>query len=228
MTTTSRPRTPQVPGHVEVVCGPMFAGKSEELLRRVRRAVLAGLTVEVISHAVDDRRGRGTVSSHSGLAVPAVMASEAYEIEEHVRSVCEARGLDVVAIDEAQFFGLGLVDVVQRLAGRGIVVLVAGLDVTFESRPFEPLPSLCALAERVTRLTAVCGVCGADAAFHERVTVAPPAREASEATVSDAQSVGGRVEEARAEFVGGAESYGARCRHHLALAPWAPDSVRCR
>lgn len=217
-TTTSGPRAPQLRGHVEVVCGPMFAGKSEELLRRVRRARFAGLTVEVISHAVDDRRGRGTVSSHSGLEVPAAAVSEVRELEEHVRARCTEQELDVVAIDEAQFFGTALVDAVQRLAGLGIVVMVAGLDVTYEGWPFEPLPSLCALAERVTRLTAVCGVCGADAAFHERVAAAP----------ADAQTAGGRIEEARAELVGGAESYGARCRHHLARAPWGRDGVRSR
>ena len=159
-----------------------------------------------MSHAVDDRRGAGTVSSHSGLAVPALAVGDVAALEARVRGRRAAGGLDVVAIDEAQFFGPDLVDAVQRLAGHGFVVLVAGLDVTFEGRPFEPLPSLCALAERVTRLTAVCGVCGADAAFHERVVATP--------------SAAGRVEDARAELVGGAESYVARCRHHLAAAPW--------
>ncbi|WP_242493753.1 thymidine kinase [Sanguibacter massiliensis] len=206
MSTTTGPRAPQHPGHVEVVCGPMFAGKSEELLRRVRRARFAGFAVEVMSHAVDDRRGAGTVSSHSGLAVPAAAVGDVAALEAHVRGRRAAGGLDVVAIDEAQFFGPDLVDAVQGLAGDGLVVLVAGLDVTFEGRPFEPLPSLCALAERVTRLTAVCGVCGADAAFHERVVATP--------------SAAGRVEDARAELVGGAESYVARCRHHLVAAPW--------
>lgn len=206
MSTTRGPRAPQQPGHVEVVCGPMFAGKSEELLRRVRRARFAGLSVEVVGHAVDDRRGTGSVSSHSGLAVQAAVAADVGALERHVHDVRASGGLDVLAVDEAQFFGPDLVGAVQRLAGAGLVVLVAGLDVTFEARPFEPLPSLCALAERVTRLTAVCGVCGADAAFHERVEVAP--------------AVTGRVEDAQHELVGGAESYVARCRHHLSRAPW--------
>jgi len=227
MRTTTGPRAPQLPGHVEVVCGPMFAGKSEELLRRVRRARFAGLVVEVASHVVDGRRGVGSVSSHSGLAVPAVACADVADLERHALEALDGSraggsggdgsrgdgsgaggaGLDVLAIDEAQFFGPGLVGAVQRLAGAGLVVLVAGLDVTFEARPFEPLPSLCALAERVTRLTAVCGVCGADAAFHERVETAPAAS--------------GAAEDARAELVGGAESYVARCRHHLARTPSA-------
>lgn len=206
MSTTTGPRAPQHPGHVEVVCGPMFAGKSEELLRRVRRARFAGLAVEVVSHAVDDRRGTGAVSSHSGLAVEAAVAGDVAALERHVLEVRAVHGLDVLAVDEAQFFGPDLVGAVQRFAGAGLVVLVAGLDVTFEGRPFEPLPSLCALAEHVTRLTAVCGVCGADAAFHERTGVAP--------------AVTGRAEDAQHELVGGAESYVARCRHHLTAPPW--------
>src|SRR5699024_6623906 len=95
MSTTTGPLAPQHPGHVEVVCGPMFAGKSEELLRRVRRARFAGLAVEVVSHAVDDRRGAGTVSSHSGLAVPAVAVGDVAALEAHVRGQRATGGLDV-------------------------------------------------------------------------------------------------------------------------------------
>ena len=197
-------------GRVEVICGPMFAGKSEELLRRVRRAGFAGLSVEVVHHAVDTRRGAGAVSSHSGLAVPAVPIADVAALEEHVATV-RAEGLDLLAIDEAQFFGSALVDAVQRFAG---------LDVTFEARPFEPMPSLAALAESVTRLTAVCSVCGADAAFHERVVAA------GAVTTGDAAGGSGAgVREARPELVGGAESYAARCRHHLAVRPWDGRAV---
>lgn len=181
----------------------MFAGKSEELMRRVRRAGFAGLAVEVVHHAVDTRRGAGVVSSHSGLAVPAVPCADVGGLEEHV-GARRSEGLDLLAIDEAQFFGPDLVDAVQRMAGSGLIVVVAGLDVTFDARPFEPMPSLAALAESVTRLTAVCSVCGADAAFHQRV-------------VSDEAWA---AQEVRAELVGGAESYAARCRHHLRLRPW--------
>lgn len=209
-------------GRVEVICGPMFAGKSEELLRRVRRAGFAGLSVEVVHHAVDTRRGAGTVSSHSGLAIPAVPIADVAGLEEHVATV-RAGGLDLLAIDEAQFFGSALVDAVQRFAGLGLIVIVAGLDVTFEARPFEPMPSLAALAESVTRLTAVCSVCGADAAFHERVVAAGSAAVGVAGAATTGVVAGGSVagvREARPELVGGAESYVARCRHHLAVRPW--------
>ncbi|WP_098457626.1 thymidine kinase [Flavimobilis soli] len=204
MTDDVRAGPPSRPGRVEVITGPMFAGKSEELLRRVRRAGFAGLSVEVVHHAVDTRRGAGAVSSHSGLEVPAVPVADVAGLEAHVAAT-RPGGLDLLAIDEAQFFGPDLVDAVQRFAGLGLVVVVAGLDVTFEARPFEPMPSLAALAESVTRLTAVCSVCGADAAFHERVVAGDRVAE---------------VREARPELVGGAESYVARCRHHLAARPW--------
>ncbi|USQ81996.1 thymidine kinase [Ornithinimicrobium faecis] len=187
-------RAAPVAGHVEVICGPMFAGKSEELVRRVRRARLAGLEVEVVNHALDARHGTGQVASHSGVSVVSRTAPDVTAL----RSLLEGRSPDLVAIDEAQFFGPGLVDVVDELAARGLTVLVAGLSVTFDGRPFEPLPTLMATAEVVTRLTAVCSVCGGEAALHQRVD--------TDAT-SDALA-------AAEEHVGGIESYQARCRHH--------------
>lgn len=186
-------------GRLQVVCGPMFAGKSEELLRRVRRAQLAGLAVEVVNHALDERHGAGQVASHSGLSVPSHAVPG-------VPSLVELLGdsrLDLLAIDEAQFFGADLVPAVSDLVLRGMTVVVAGLCVTFDGRPFEPLPSLMALAEDVTKLTAVCAVCGEDAAFHQRVRA-------------------GDVTDARvpaAEHVGGIEAYQARCRRHLERHP---------
>ena len=183
------------PARLQVVAGPMFAGKSEELLRRVRRARIAGLSVDVISHALDDRRGAGQVSSHSGLSVESHSVPDVDELVAHVRG----RGLDLVAVDEAQFFGTSLVPAVGELVAGGLNVIVAGLCVTFDGRPFEPLPSLMAMAEDVLKLTAVCAVCGADAAFHQRL--APGA-------VGD-PSVPTR------EQVGGIESYQARCRRHF-------------
>lgn len=190
-----------VRGHVEVVCGPMFVGKSEELVRRVRRARLAGLDVEVVNHALDGRHGAGQVASHSGLSLDAHTASDVAGL----RALLEGRSPDIVAIDEAQFFGSDLVELVDELAAAGITVLVAGLSVTFDGRPFEPLPTLMATAEVVTRLTAVCSVCGNDAAFHQRTRA-----DATDPT-SDALS-------AAEEHVGGVETYQARCRHHLAAA----------
>jgi thymidine kinase len=178
-------------GRVEVIAGPMFAGKTEELLRRVRRALIAGSRVEVFTHVLDARSG-GRVASHAGLDSPSQAVRSAGEIVPRI-----APDTDMIAIDEGHFFGAELLDVVNEIARRGIVVVVAGLDVTFEGRPFEPLPSLMALAERVDKLTAICTVCGADAIFHVRV--APSA-------VSDTELV--------PEHVGGAETYQARCRQH--------------
>ncbi len=185
-------------GRVEVVCGPMFAGKTEELLRRVRRAVIAGRRVVVINHALDTRHGTDRLASHVGLAFPATSAAHPEDIEAAVPD-----GTDVVAIDEAQFFGPGLVPVVGRLADRGLTVIVAGLDVTFDGHPFEPLPSLMALAERVDKLTAICSVCGEEAVFHVRIGGTP---------------VGGSpvgAEALVAANVGGTETYQARCRRHF-------------
>lgn len=188
-------RTAPVPGHVEVVCGPMFAGKTEELVRRVRRARLAGWDVVVVNHALDDRQGPGQLASHSGLAEAAQSASDIAGL----RRLVQGRSPDLVAVDEAQFFGPDLIGVVDELAAAGVVVVVAGLSVTFDGRPFEPLPALMATAEVVTRLTAVCAVCGGEAAFHRRVDHSPVA----DALTPDS------------EHVGGVETYQARCRHHL-------------
>lgn len=182
-------------GRLEVVCGPMFAGKTEELLRRVRRAVIAGRRVVVIGHALDTRHGADRLASHVGLDFPALAASRPDEIE-----VLVPDGAEVVAIDEAQFFGVGLLPVVDRLAARGLVVIVAGLDVTFDGEPFEPLPSLMALAEQVDKLTAICLVCGEEAVYHVKVGGSAAGAEAL-----------------TAENVGGTETYQARCRRHV---PW--------
>jgi thymidine kinase len=177
----------------EVIAGPMFAGKTEELLRRVRRAGIAGRRVVLLTHALDTRSGPDRIVSHAGLGAPSLSVEDAAGIRPAVPD-----GTDLVAIDEAHFFGPSLVDVASRLAAEGTVVVVAGLDVTFAGQPFEPLPSLMALAERVDKLTAVCTACGADAVFHERV------------------GAGGSHDTALVpDNVGGAEKYQARCRRHF-------------
>jgi thymidine kinase len=180
-------------GRVEVVAGPMFAGKTEELLRRVRRAVIAGQRVQVLTHVLDTREGTDRIASHAGLGYPSEPVATAADVVTAV-----ADNTDLVAIDEAHFFGPDLVDAVGELAGRGLVVVVAGLDVTFAGQPFEPLPSLMALAERVDKLTAICTVCGSEAIFHTRIE----------------PSAAGDVELVP-EHVGGAEKYQARCRRHF-------------
>ncbi len=181
-------------GRVEVVAGPMFAGKTEELLRRVRRAVIAGQRVLVLTHVLDTRAGTDRIASHAGRAAPSRAISAAGEI-----GPATGPDVDMVAIDEAHFFGPDLVGAVGELAARGIVVVVAGLDVTFEGRPFEPLPSLMALAERVDKLTAICVICGAEAIFHTRVA-------------DESRDVG-----LVPDNIGGAEKYQARCRRHFAI-----------
>jgi thymidine kinase len=181
-------------GRVEVIAGPMFAGKTEELLRRVRRAAIAGRRVAVFTHALDTRAGGDRIASHAGLDAPSKPAASPAEIAAAV----DAGSTDMVAIDEAHFFGPELVTTVNDLAARGQVVVIAGLDVTFTGEPFEPVPSLMALAERVDKLTAICTICGDEAIFHERVTPTE---------TTDVRLV--------TENVGGLETYQARCRRHF-------------
>ncbi|HLS24321.1 MAG TPA: thymidine kinase [Beutenbergiaceae bacterium] len=193
MAERNRPRRGSA--RLQVVCGPMFAGKSEELLRRVRRARLAGMSVEVVNHALDDRHGNGLVATHTGISIPSTALSDVSGLVDLVN----ARDLDLLAIDEAQFFGPELVTVVEELLNGDLTVVVAGLCVTYDGRPFEPLPSLMAMAEDVVKLTAVCSVCGRDAAFHQRVR----AGDGADALVPTVAAVGGT------------ETYQARCRRHL-------------
>jgi thymidine kinase len=180
-------------GRIEVIAGPMFAGKTEELIRRVRRAAIARRPVQVFTHAVDRRSRPGAISSHTGLEFPSTPVVSARELEQSVLPETT-----LVGIDEAQFFGMDLVPIARRLAFDGFELVIAGLDVTFEGEPFEPLPSLMALAERVAKLTAVCVVCGADAVYHLRLA-------SSDLAARDAV----------AEHIGGLESYEARCRLHF-------------
>lgn len=187
------------PGRIEVICGPMFAGKTEELLRRVRRALIAGRRVVVVGHHLDSRHGPSRLASHVGIEHPSITVATVDELRLAIPD-----GSEIVAIDEAQFFGPALVDVATELADGGITVIVAGLDVTFDGDPFEPLPTLMALAERVDKLTAICSVCGEDAVFHVRV--AAPQALAVELVV---------------EHVGGTESYQARCRRHATASSMA-------
>lgn len=182
-------------GRLEVITGPMFSGKSEELMRRVRRARIAGVDVLVISHALDTRTELSSVTSHNGVNIPAVPVGDVRALVEAVR----AAGCDLLAIDEAQFFGPDLVPAVADLLAAGTDVIVEGLCVTFDGRPFEPLPTFMAVAEDVTKLTAVCTICGRDAAFHERIAAAAV----------------GNATDIDPSHVGGLDSYLARCREHF-------------
>lgn len=143
-------------GWIEVVCGPMFSGKTEELIRRLRRAALARQTVQVFKPAIDRRYHDSHITSHSAQSLEALPVTDVSDLSAHL-----AEDTQVVGVDEAQFFGVELVPAVQRLADRGVRVIIAGLDLDYLGRPFEPIPQLLAVAEQITKCLAVCSHCGA-------------------------------------------------------------------
>jgi thymidine kinase len=151
-------------GSVEVICGSMFSGKSEELIRRLTRAKIARRRVQVFKPKLDSRFSEVEVVSHGGLRLLAVAVERSSEILEQT----DARS-EVIGVDEAQFFDAGIVDVVNRLADLGKRVVVAGLDQDYLGRPFEPMPALMAAAEEVTKTRAICMVCGAPASRTQRL-----------------------------------------------------------
>ena len=157
-------------GWIEVVTGVMFSGKSEELLRRVRRAIIARKSVQVFKSHLDDRYGGiGHISSHDGQEIPALPVSSSRDIAEQVE-----RGTQVVAVDEAQFLDDGVVAVVNALADEGRRVLIAGTDMDFRGEPFGPVPALLAVAERIDKLHAICVVCGELATRNQRLIDGEP------------------------------------------------------
>ena len=151
-------------GWVEVICGPMFSGKSEELIRRVVRSKLARIQVQVFKPQLDDRYAETEVVSHSAMRVEATPVEDSLEL---LKSINDAT--HVIGIDEAQFFDDGLVDIVDNLAATGKQVIVAGLDTDYLRRPFEPVPTLCDRAEYVTKMLAVCHKCGGPALYTQRI-----------------------------------------------------------
>jgi len=151
-------------GWVEVICGPMFSGKSEELIRRVTRSMIARIPVQTFKPQLDDRYAVEAVVSHSSLKVDAIPVQSS---EELLRAVEETT--QVIGIDEGQFFDNGLVDVVEQLAAAGKQVIVAGLDTDYLRRPFEPIPTLCDRAEYVTKVLAVCHKCGGPGMYTQRI-----------------------------------------------------------
>jgi thymidine kinase len=151
-------------GSVEVICGSMFSGKSEELIRRLTRAKIARRRVQVFKPRIDVRFSEVEVVSHGGLRLLAVAVEKSADILDQT----DARS-EVIGIDEAQFFDAGIVDVVNRLADLGKRVVVAGLDQDYLGRPFEPMPALMAAAEEVTKTRAICVRCGAAASRTQRL-----------------------------------------------------------
>jgi len=151
-------------GWVEVICGPMFSGKSEELIRRITRYTIARVPTQTFKPVIDDRYASDAVVSHSSLSTAAEPVASSEELLRSVRPQTV-----VVGIDEAQFFDDGLVDVVARLAASGKKVIVAGLDLDYLGRPFEPIPTLMTRAEYVTKSLAVCHRCGGAGMYTQRV-----------------------------------------------------------
>jgi thymidine kinase len=186
--------TPPFPrsGWIEVIVGSMYSGKTEELIRRLRRALIARQRVEIFKPAIDDRYALDAIVSHSELRIPSRSVRSAKEILRH------AHEADVIGIDEGQFLGRDLVTVCEQLARRGKRVIVAGLDQDYRGRPFEPMPELLAIAEYITKTLAICMVCGEPANRTYRKT-----------------KRGGRV------VVGGSDLYEARCRRCFELGPRA-------
>jgi thymidine kinase len=151
-------------GWIEVICGGMFSGKSEELIRRLRRAQIARQRVQIFKPAIDARYSENEIVSHSQMRIEADLVTTAAEILERVRQETE-----VVGIDEGQFFDADLVDVCNRLANEGRRVIVAGLDQDYLGQPFEPMPQLLAIAEYVTKVLAICVRCGNPANYSQRL-----------------------------------------------------------
>jgi thymidine kinase len=179
-------------GWIELVCGSMFSGKTEELLRRVRRAEIARKKVQLFKPTIDNRYGLVRVASHDGIArEDAVVVCSAEDILRRLEVDTE-----VVAVDEVQFFDETIADVCDHLADRGLRVIVAGLDQDFRGEPFGPMPLLLARAERVDKLHAICVACGASASRTQRLIDGRPARYDDPVIL-----------------VGGSESYEARCRN---------------
>ncbi|MGE0616194.1 MAG: thymidine kinase [Bacteriovoracia bacterium] len=180
-------------GHIEVVCGSMFSGKTEELVRRLKRMMIARQKVQVFKPTIDNRYSTEHVQSHDASRLASRSVENALQILEYVDD-----NTQVVGIDEAQFFDESIVEVAQKLAYRGKRVIVAGLDMDFRGQPFGPMPQLLSVAENVTKLSAVCVVCGGVASRTQRVH----------------QKVEGKVPAAHASqvVVGAQEMYEARCR----------------
>lgn len=173
------------PGWIEVVTGSMFSGKSEELIRRLRRAQIAKQHVQIFKPAIDNRYGEGHVTSHSDMRIASVNVSSSREMYEMVQPQTE-----IVGIDEGQFFDAELPAVCNTLADEGRRVIVAGLDQDYLGKPFEPMPQLLAIAEYITKTLAICMVCGGPANHTQRLVASKE-----------------RV------LVGATGAYEARCRH---------------
>lgn len=178
-------------GCIEVIVGPMYSGKSEELIRRVRRANIAKQKVQVFKHSVDDRYSKADVVSHCGNKVEAIPVKDTAELLGKLE-----KDTKVVAIDEVQFFENEITHTIEDLAERGMRVICAGLDMDFRGEPFGPIPRLVAVAEKVDKINAICLVCGNPATRTQRLINGKPAKYSDPIVL-----------------VGAQDSYEARCRN---------------
>ena len=198
--------THQRSGRIEVVAGVMFSGKSEELIRRIRRAIIARHRVQVFKSHLDARyEGLHKVSSHTGVTIEAQPIDRSDEI---LRRVERPEAVDVVAVDEVQFLDAGIVEVATHLAERGVRVICAGTDTDFRGEPFGMMGHLMAIAEEVTKLQAICVMCGDLACRNQRLVNTRPARWNMPVVM-----------------VGGSESYEARCRRCFQVPRHDEDQV---
>lgn len=179
-------------GWIELICGSMFSGKSEELIKRVNRAQFAKQQIAIFKPILDNRYAKEAVVSHNGHSVMAQPIERSTEIFHYIDS-----SIDIIAIDEVQFFDTDIITVTQQLANSGYRVILAGLDQDFRGEPFGPMPALLSLAESVTKLQAVCAVCGSPASRTQRLINGRPASY-------DEPII----------LIGASESYEPRCRHH--------------
>jgi thymidine kinase len=193
-------------GRIEVICGSMFCGKTEELIRRVRRAIIARQTVQVFKPDIDDRYSLAHVTSHSGQNIEAESVKGAADILSRLQPETT-----VVAIDEVQFFDPDICLIVEQLANQGIRVIVAGLDLDFRGEPFGPIPQMLCIAEEVTKLRAICVICGEFACRTQRLVNGEPAHHDDPIIM-----------------VGAQESYEARCRQHHAVPGAAAQATIAR
>jgi len=177
-------------GWIEVICGSMFSGKSEELIRRVHRVQIAKKKVQVFKPTIDTRYSIQYIYSHNGTKIEAINISNSKELLEKTEPDTE-----VVAIDEAQFYDKGIVAICQKLADQGRRVMVAGLDQDFRGEPFGPIPELLAVAEYIDKLQAICMICGSPASKTQRLVNGKPAKYSDPIIL-----------------IGAKETYEARCR----------------
>ena len=182
-------------GKLEVICGSMFSGKSEELIRRVRRAEFAQLSTQVFKHCLDNRKTIDHINAHSGDKLSAIAIDSVTLLQEFLLDDTE-----VIGIDEVQFFSEDIIPVIQKLVAQGKRVIVAGLDLDFRGIPFGCMPMLLALADSATKLQAVCMICGTDAHFTQRLVNGKPAKATEPVIV-----------------IGAEECYQARCRECYAI-----------